>query len=119
MASFPTYAKLLLAGYEVSAAPALRRTEMDAGPPKQRLEKSRVMVERAVSYELRSRADYNAFVAWFRDTIHRGADWFDWTDPETLTVRQARIKGGELKRAPMNAAFTVWRVAFVLESWDA
>ena len=119
MAAFPSYARLLVAGYQVSAEPALRRTEMDSGPPKQRLEKSRAMVDRAVTYELRTRGDYDSFMAWFRDTIHRGADWFDWTDPETLTVRQARIKGGELKRAPMNAAFTVWRVSFVLESWDA
>ena len=119
MAAFPSYARLLVAGYEVSAETALRRTEMDAGPPKQRQEKSRVMVNRALSYELRNREDYDNFMVWFRDTINRGVDWFDWHDPETLTVRQARIKGGELKRTPVNAAFTVWRVSFVLESWDA
>ncbi len=119
MAAFPTYAEILLDGYAVSQASALKRSEMDAGPPKQRLDRSRQMVERTVTVRLRSRADYTAFMSWFRDTIHRGADWFDWPDPETLTTVQARIKNGELQRKPMNTALTLWHVSFTMESWDA
>ncbi len=92
---------------------------MDAGPPKQLLDRSRQMTERQVTVRLRSRVDYDVFMVWFRDTVHRGADWFDWTDPETLTTVQARIKNGELQRKPMNAALSVWHVSFTLESWDA
>ena len=86
MPAFPTYARVLLDGYAVQQASALKRTEMDAGPPKQRLERSRQMTERQVTVQLRSRDDYTAFMTWFRDTIHRGADWFDWPDPETLAT---------------------------------
>jgi hypothetical protein len=116
--SFPSYPKLLLNGYGVVQAAAVKRTDMDSGPPKQRLDRSRQMVDRTVSYELRTRDDYNAFMAWFRDSIHRGADWFEWPDPETLTTRLARIKGGVLNRQPVNSALTIWRVSFTVESWD-
>lgn len=119
MASFPTYARVLLDGYAVQQASALKRSEMDAGPPKQRLERSRQVTERQVTVQLRSRNDYTAFMVWFRDTIHRGADWFDWSDPESLTVVQGRIKNGELQRKPMNSAMTLWHVSFTLETWDA
>ena len=119
MAAFPTYAQILLDGYAVQQASALKRTEMDAGPPKQRLDRSRQMVERQITVRLRSRDDYTTFMSWFRDTIHRGADWFDWPDPETLATVQARIKNGELQRKPMNTALTLWHVSFTLESWDA
>lgn len=119
MAAFPSYAKILLDGYAVQQASALKRSDMDAGPPKQRLDRSRQMVERQVTVHLGSRADYDAFMTWFRDTIHRGADWFDFTNPETLTTLQARIKNGEMQRQPMNPALTLWHVSFTLESWDA
>ncbi len=119
MPVFPNYAKILLAGYSVQQASALKRSDMDAGPPKQRLDRSRQMTERQVTVQLRSRADYESFKAWFRDDIHRGADWFDWVDPESLATVQARIKGGDLHRQPMNSALTIWNVTFVLETWDA
>jgi ribosomal protein L16 Arg81 hydroxylase len=118
MAAFPTYARVLLDGYAVQQASALKRSEMDSGPAKQRLDRSRQMVERAVTVQLRSRADYEAFKVWFRDTIHRGADWFDWNDSESLAVVQGRIKNGEMQRRPMNSALTLWHVSFTLESWD-
>jgi hypothetical protein len=77
------------------------------------------MVSRTVTVRLRTRADYNAFITWFRDTIHRGADWFDWYDPESTTTVQGRISEGKLNRKPMNSAMTIWMVSFTLESWDA
>lgn len=119
MAAFPSYAQVVLDGYAVEQASALKRTEMDAGPAKQRLDRSRQMVEHTVTVRLRSRADYNAFMAWFRDTIHRGADWFDWVDPETLSTVQGRIQNGQISRKPMNSALSIWMVSFTLENWDA
>ena len=119
MAAFPSYAKILLAGYAVQQASALKRSDMDSGPAKQRLDRSRQITERQVTVQLRSRADYESFMVWFRDSIHRGADWFDWPNPESLSTVQARIKNGDLKRQPMNSALSIWNVSFVLETWDA
>ena len=116
MPAWPAYAHLLLAGYGESRAPSLLRTEMEDGPPKQARIKSRVMVTRPVTILLQSRSDYLAFIAWFSETIHEGADWFDWTDPVSGTVKSARFVSDVLQATPAGG-LSVWSVTAKLETW--
>ena len=116
MATFPTYAKILADGYAEQRESALLRTEMESGPPKQAKIKSRVMVTRPVSILLQSRADYLSFVTWFSETLHEGSDWFDFTDPVTRTVKQARFAGGGLDASPQ-AGLDLWTIKTKIETW--
>jgi len=120
MAAFPSYMILLRDGFSIKRNSAVQRTEMEDGFAKQRKRWSRVLVSRSVSYGTRTKADYESFITWFNSTINRGADWFDWTDPVTATVKQARIKGGVIEdEAPEDPMLTWWTVKFTLEVWDA
>jgi hypothetical protein len=118
MATFPTAAKLLH-DYRVTREPAVQRTDMESGPPKQAKIRSRVMVTREVRYAFASLTDYNAFITWFNTDIARGASWFDWTDPVSDTVKQARIVVGAIEEEQPNKTMDVWILKFRIETWDA
>lgn len=120
MASLPTYAKVLLAGFGEAREPGVVRTEMESGPPKQLKTKSRVMVRRPVTLRFASKADYLSFITWFSTTINQGADWFDWADPVSGTTRSARIADGALGQATPAADLSgAWTVATTFEAWSA
>lgn len=116
MATFPSYAKLHK--YPVKPESAVLRTETESGPAKQSKVRSRALVERDITSSLDSKADYIAFKVWVRDSISRGADWFNWTDPEDGVVKLARIKNGMVSYKPLNGALTLWEASFALETWD-
>ena len=115
MPTFPSYATLI-DGYSEQRESALLRTEMESGPPKQAKIKSRVMITRAVTILLETRSDYLAFIAWFSNDIDEGAAWFDWTDPVSDTVKQARFVGEGLEAAGANA-LSSWSITAKLETW--
>lgn len=117
MSGFPSYAVPLIEGYGERPEPAVERTEMESGPPKQMRVRSRALVTRPVKYLLASQADYAAFMAWFRDTLGAGADWFDWTDPRDGVTKKARIVGGKLDARPTVKTLARWIVSFELETW--
>jgi hypothetical protein len=124
MATWPTYAQLLLADFGVERDTALARTDMESGPPKQMRTKSRVMASIPARVRIDGKTNYQAFLTWWRDTIDYGADWFDFTDPVAGTTLQARIVGGKLGRAvPITgrpgASGTLWEIPLTLEYWDA
>lgn len=117
MAIFPTYARILVAGYGEQRDSALLRTEMESGPPKQARVKSRVMVTRQASIYLETTADYEAFKAWYSETIREGADWFSFTDPISKAVRQARFVGGGLDAKPLETNPRGWTINAKIETW--
>jgi hypothetical protein len=124
MASFPTYARVLLAGFGEAAEPGVLRTQMESGPPKQLKVKSRVMVTREVSLHFVSKADYAAFLVFVRTTLHMGADWFTWTDPVDGASKSARLVEGRLGEARPIAglpgvATSGWVVPCSIETWSA
>jgi hypothetical protein len=98
--------------------PAILRTEMETGPPKQVMVKSRVIVTRPLQVVIEGAANYAAWLTWFRDTIHRGADWFDWVDTRTGATVSARIQGGLVQAAPATPRFNVWKLRLTLETWE-
>lgn len=116
MATFPAYAKILQTGFAEQRESALLRTEMEDGPPKQARIKSRVMVTRPVTIQLQTKTDYQNFIAWFSTTINEGADWFDWTDPVSNTVKSTRFVSGTLEATPAGG-LRVWNIQAQLETW--
>ena len=116
MAAFPSYAKILYDGYAEQRQSALIRTEMEDGPPKQAKIRSRVMVTRPITVLLQSKADYLSFITWFSETIHEGADWFDFTDPVSQTVKQARLVGDGIEGRP-KSGMLAWTISTSLETW--
>jgi len=119
-ATWPTYGHLALDRYGEEPESALVRTQMESGPPKQAMVRSRAMVGRPVTY-VYSDSEYATWKTWFRDTIARGADWFNWTDPQDGVVKLARIRGGVYKSrafTPSPGAPLSWEVAFTVETWD-
>ena len=116
MPSFPSYAKILFAGFSEKRESALLRTEMESGPPKQARIKSRVLVERAAAILLTSNADYLRFVDWFSKDIDEGTAWFDFKDPVSQTTKQARFVGGGLEGTP-SGALSTWTINTKIETW--
>lgn len=98
MAAFPTYVKVALGGYSESHAPIVSRSEMDRGVPKQRKTQSDVMVTIALNLIFLAKADVANFEDWYYASTGAaaGAAYFDWTDPRTGVVRQARAVANEL-----------------------
>lgn len=117
MPAWPSYAYLLLSGYGESRASALLRTEMEDGPPKQARIRSRVLVTRTATVQLRRLADYQAFVAWYADELNEGALWFDFTDPLTGALKQARFVGGAALEASVQDSRQLWNIPVKIETW--
>lgn len=76
--------------------PAVERSQMERGIPKQRRISSDVRIELALTLYFDSAADLAAFETWFYTTINAGQDFFDFTHPRTGAALQARFVGGEL-----------------------
>lgn len=119
MATFPSYAKVHLAGFGEEAEDGMLRTPMESGPPKQLKLKSRVMVSRRVVVRLNSKADYLSFVTWFRTTINMGADWFTWSDPVSGSAVSARFSGPLGRAEPVGRLSDAWLVQATIETWSA
>ena len=123
--AFPTYGKLLLAEYTEQPASAILRTEMESGPPKQAMIKSRVMVTRSLTY-IYTASEFASFKVWVRDTISRGADWFDYVDPADGATKQGRLVVSQ-NGSPYSAKATTsaigsvlsWEVSMQVETWEA
>lgn len=118
MPEFPhATALLLFDGFTGKPQSAVRRSEMESGPPKQLQKFARVLVTRPARVLITSKADYNAFQTWFADETDRGAAWFDFTDPIDGTVKSGRIVDGELDPLPQRKDLERWEVAMRIETW--
>ncbi len=95
MAELPSYAKILADGFTESFDPAVERTEMERGVPKQRLINSQVLVKLNATLFFRSSADVAAFESWYFDTIKR-IGWFQMKHPRTDATITARFEGGRI-----------------------
>lgn len=117
MATFPSYAQILYNGYSQKKESALLRTEMDSGPPKQAMVKSKVMIVRSVKIYLASKANFNSFETWYDTDLSNGALWFDFVDPVSGSTIQARFRDGGYTAQPMTPAMQDWEVSAQIESW--
>lgn len=117
MPTLPSYVEIAFDGFTEKYASNLLRTEMEDGPPKQAKIRYRPLVTRSVNLYLSSKADYISFLSWFSSELEDGALWFDFTDPVTNTIKQARFVGGELTGIPQNAHLANWYIATSIETW--
>lgn len=115
MATFPSDLCLLVGGYGESFDPAVERTEMERGPPKETVLNSRVLAEIKCSILFDSTGAVDAFEGWYFQTIKR-IGWFSVTHPRTGATINAKIKGGVLgELVPLNNARRKWRRDVTLE----
>lgn len=79
MAAWPgTLPVPVLSGYGGSPAQAFVRTDMEAGPARQRQRFTATPEDLTVSWKF-TPAQMEIFRVFWQDTIHRGADWFTMT----------------------------------------
>lgn len=116
-ATFPSYAKIQLAGYSQQRESALLRTEMESGPPRQAKVRSRVMLTRTVKIYLKTKADFVAFESWYANDCNMGATWFDFVDPVSGSTVQARFVSGGYQAQPIVGGLNAWLVDAKIESW--
>lgn len=114
MATFPTYAKILLEGYSETPDYGVLRTEMDGGIAKQRPRFSKPVVTRDATIAVFSDADKEAFDDWIDDELNGGGGWFDWKVPRTNRPIRARIVGGKYKWG--EPAGQLWRATCQIET---
>jgi hypothetical protein len=119
MAAFPSYAVLIFPGFAIKRPSAVNRSSTESGFVKQAKVKSRVLVPRAVVYQLNSAADYASFLDWFHDDVNYGASWFDWTDPGDGAVKAGRIVNGQIDEVPQRKNFDRWQIKMSIETWSA
>jgi hypothetical protein len=115
--TFPSYAKLLLNGYQQQRESALLRTEMESGPPRQAKIRSRVMLTRTVNIYLSTLANFQAFESWYANDLKLGSAWFNFPDPVSGATVQARFVGGGYTATPMAGGVSAWQVQAKIESW--
>lgn len=116
MVTLPEYARILFSGYGEEFDPAVERTEMERGFPKQRLVNTGVLVEVSASLLFDSAADAASFDSWYFDVIKR-IGFFQVPHPRTGATISARFKGGNIgklaPRSPRMSSFT--RTGVIME----
>lgn len=113
MAALPEYVTVLFDGYGEEFEPAVLRSEMERGPPKERLLNTQVLQQVAARLLFKSKADAASFEAWYFDTIKR-VGYFDVAHPRTGNTISAKFRGGEIGRlVPLVPDFS-WSVRDVV-----
>jgi hypothetical protein len=113
MASLPSYACVMLEGYEESPSYNVVRTSMDNGLAKQRARNSLPIVTRSVKINVGGKANKILFDTWFKNDLFGGVGWFDYVDPITGTTKQARFVNGELS---WSSPGVIWMAAAKVET---
>jgi hypothetical protein len=98
MAVFPSDVRFILAGAGVAESSLVERSDQERGPAKVRRVESDPTVTVSGTLLFRSAATLNDFRKWYysRTGGNAGAGWFDWPDPLTGAVRQARFVAASL-----------------------
>lgn len=118
MEIFPAYPTLLyIGGYQERPNSGVRRTEMEDRMVKQLKTVSRVLKKRRVVYRLKDAADMNAFEAFVNVNLNLGADWFSWTDPRDLVLKNARIENGTVEYDAQRKVLDRWFASFTIETY--
>jgi hypothetical protein len=101
--SLPSYAKLGWRDTGETPDPVVLRSEKERGVPSQRRMKADSLVAVDVTLYFDSSADAVSFEQWFYGDLAGGANWFNWLNPRTGQVVEARIVGGDMgKLVPTN-----------------
>ena len=115
MATWPTSFPLpQTPGYALEPQQAFLRTQMDAGPARQRRRFSTTPTRVPVSFKM-SLVQFETFEAWYKFEINDGAGWFTITlaNGKGLTSCEARFP--EMYKASPEGSTFRWIVDGVLE----
>lgn len=118
METWPSYAGIGADNYVLDRGSAVNRTPMSDGMVKQLRVRTRVLVTRNYSALFDTLAHYNSFISWYNDDIDAGADWFNWTDPVTSTVKSARIVNKLGQEKPRMGLLSKWEIAITVETYE-
>lgn len=93
MADLPSYVKIIFSNYGESFDPSVESTEMERGPPKERLINTQVMMKLSVILQFESPQDAISFDDWYFNTISR-IGWFNVKHPRLGVTIQMRFEKG-------------------------
>lgn len=96
MATFPSYACVLLDGYQETPDFGVLRSDMDNSVAKQRPRRSLPIVTRNVKIKVENKTDKISFDEWFKDDLNGGSGFFDYVDPIDGQAKQARFVNGNI-----------------------
>jgi hypothetical protein len=93
MPAFPSYARLVVSGANVDAAPVVARSNMERGVPRTRRIASDPLMTVGGTILFLKYEDAESFEDWYYSAAggNAGAGWLDWTDPRTRVARSVRI----------------------------
>lgn len=115
MENFPEYVQIFLADYSEEFDPAVERTEMERGVPRQRVLNTHVLQLVNASILFRSKQDVEDFEAWYFNSLKR-ISWFNLKHPRTGQVVRARFQGGKIGGLqPLSPRFSFAKRDVVLE----
>lgn len=126
MPVFPDYIDINLQGYSEEYTPNLIVSDFEAGPSKQRRRTTKVLKLITFTGYVCSRANYKAFITWWREEISQGSDWFCFNDPcatdEASSPTRARMNNFNIKGNPVqvqtNSDLQRWEIDFEIEVWE-
>lgn len=115
MSEFPSYAQILSDGFTEAFDPAIERTDMERGVPKQRIVNSQVLVKLTATLLFRSPEAVSDFEDWYFNDIGR-IGWFQLKHPRTGAAITARFENGAIGTlSPLAPAFFIASRTVVME----
>lgn len=101
-------------GYGLNHISPFRRTPMESGRSRSRRTFTNVPSHADVSWFF-TESQAAAFEAWFRDSIHDGADWFNCTLRSPIGVKPYVCQFVDMYRGPILVGVNYWRITATLE----
>lgn len=115
--AFYSGGKAMTSSYTESVTPNVFRTPMEGGIPKTAVKKGKTAVNMSVTY-LYSSSEYASFRSWFKNTAQYGSLFFNWTNPITDDVVDARIADSNYSVTPVNARGNYFFVTINFETFE-
>ena len=95
MSALPSYVIVRPTGYSESHDPAVQRTEMERGMPKQRLLNTQVLMKLHLSLLVRTALEAESFLDWYLLDIKR-IGFFTMKHPRTGATVSVRFENGDI-----------------------
>ena len=126
MPVFPDYIEINLQNYSEEYEPNLFVSDFEAGPSKQRRRTTKTVKTITFTGSVCTKANYKAFISWWKDEIRQGSDWFCFTDPCALAEEDAQVRArmnnfsikGTPVQAISNTGLERWDIDFQIEVWS-
>ena len=115
MAALPSYVKVSFSGYGEAFDPAIERTEMERGMPKEATRNSQVLMKVSATLMFMSAADAASFEDWYFDTLGR-VGFFTMAHPRTGATITARFENADIGQlVPLTPRFAMSQRNVVIE----